>query len=386
MKKFILVIVLALTSFNASTSNRTMTFEHFKKRVESIVSRHGGKFHFNNGEKLENKGIQIINLKIDNEPNGAKMVVAYNFSTQIGTMSCGAIKTVNMIGYGTVADEIREDECFKDVILFYKNNKGVSQQDETNATIAEDYSLAHGMKSAQKKPRPKLVNRETKGGAVIDIFDNGEVIKKENGVIYQVCGDHFSKYDATQEENCIIATNAKVSEDAEKRNQWQTKQIKPESNIDRIKNNNEINSQSLQNEFETSRTDKLNQYDSAINEIKKSAVFNIANTDMMSVIKKISGEINGWVGTVKSITTSHGGTDASISIISSNNVIYRNDSDIPADTSLYNQLSALREGQSVKFSGNIMQGFSVYEHSVTERGSLNEPEFHIDFSSITPIE
>lgn len=95
MKKIILVSVLVLTSINASARDRTMTFEQFKNRVESFSSRHGGKFHFNNGENLENKGIQVINLKIDNDPNGAKMVMAYNFSTQIGGMSCGTIKTVN---------------------------------------------------------------------------------------------------------------------------------------------------------------------------------------------------------------------------------------------------------------------------------------------------
>jgi hypothetical protein len=145
----------------------------------------------------------------------------------------------------------------------------------------------------------------------------------------------------------------------------------------------------IQNEFETSRTTKIDAYNSAINAIQKSIIFNKANADMMNVIEKISGQPTDWVGKIDSIGTSHAGTTASIRILSTNNnyVSYSSASDIRSGTTLYDQISLLTDGQIVKFSGTLKINDLVgaYEGSFTEEGSLKSPCFRIDFNSIDPI-
>lgn len=155
--------------------------------------------------------------------------------------------------------------------------------------------------------------------------------------------------------------------------------------IQSFQSTNKTELKNLQNELEISRTSKFDEYNSAINQIQQSAIFNKANSDMLEVIERISGVIVNWKGRIKSITTSHGGVDARVSIVSTNNVIYRTDSDIQSGTKIYNQLSSLREGQQVKFSGKMTHGGSRgYERSLSERGSLREPEFYVIFDSIEP--
>ena len=139
---------------------------------------------------------------------------------------------------------------------------------------------------------------------------------------------------------------------------------------------------SFQNEFETSRTSKLTAYISAINEIQKSAIFKQANVDTASILSKTGGNIAGWTGKIRSIVTSHGGSDVRVGILTSNNVEYNSDVPIPFGSPIYNQVSTLTKGQPVVFSGRIIQNSGGYERSITEEGSLETPEFNVEFTSI----
>ena len=139
---------------------------------------------------------------------------------------------------------------------------------------------------------------------------------------------------------------------------------------------------SFQDEFEISRTGKLSAYNSAANEIQKSAIFNQANEDTAYNVSKIGGLINRWSGKINSITTSHAGKEALVTILSDNNVEYTSDSEILIDSPIYKKLSTIKEGQHVIFSGKIVPNFNGFERSITEHGSLRKPEFNVEFTSI----
>ena len=142
-----------------------------------------------------------------------------------------------------------------------------------------------------------------------------------------------------------------------------------------------------QSDIEYARVSKLDEYKSTDNEIQRSALFNRANSEMNDAIRRTNGFAKGWVGKIDSITTNHGGTTASVKIRSINNsTSYENITDIPVDSYLYKQLSALTVGQQVTFSGQIMpHDDGIFEWSLTELGSLREPEFKLAFTSIIPF-
>lgn len=140
-----------------------------------------------------------------------------------------------------------------------------------------------------------------------------------------------------------------------------------------------------QEEFELARTSKLAAYSAGINEIQKSAVFNRANEDTDAIVMRYGQRIANWVGRIASITTSHGGKDVSISIESTNGVTYLIDDDALAGSRIYEQVSSLRNGQEVKFSGMLQKRESSrgkWERSLTESGSLDGPVFKVRFESI----
>jgi hypothetical protein len=140
-----------------------------------------------------------------------------------------------------------------------------------------------------------------------------------------------------------------------------------------------------QEEFESARISQLAAYRAAINEIQKSAVFNMANEDTNAIVARYGQRIANWGGRIDSITTSHGGKDVSISIESANGVTYRIDDDAPAGSRIYDQVSSLQKGQEVKFSGVLQKRGSSpdkWERSLTESGSLDGPVFRVRFESI----
>jgi hypothetical protein len=141
----------------------------------------------------------------------------------------------------------------------------------------------------------------------------------------------------------------------------------------------------IQKEFEGLRTSLVTGYDAAINQIQKSAIFEKANSNTGQFISQHGRGIVGWTGKLTRLSSSHGGDTASVEI-SSDGVSYRM-SDIPRSSSPYQQLSTLRAGQMVRFTGQLKNNSSgKWEISLTERGSLTSPEFLIDIQRIESAE
>ncbi|MGK5011781.1 lysozyme inhibitor LprI family protein [Janthinobacterium sp. MDB2-8] len=144
-----------------------------------------------------------------------------------------------------------------------------------------------------------------------------------------------------------------------------------------------LDKSNIQNDFELLRT--KTGYQTALNEIQKSAIFNGATSDTAQFIKEHGQRIVNWTGDITHIATSHGGDEVWTEIVSSNGVSYRMH-DIPDYSPIYRQLSSLREGQTVLFTGVIQQsGSGKWERSFTESGSLKNPEFKIEFENIIAL-
>lgn len=142
-----------------------------------------------------------------------------------------------------------------------------------------------------------------------------------------------------------------------------------------------------QREFEALRTRRLAAYEAGANEIQKSTVFNQANRETADFITRHGTHFSEWSGRMAMLTTSHGGKDAHIKIESPAGVTYRTNDDVPADSPLYKSLGRLREGQQVTFSGILVNKIGQeegWERSFTERGSLQKPEFSVQFDAIEP--
>lgn len=141
--------------------------------------------------------------------------------------------------------------------------------------------------------------------------------------------------------------------------------------------------------FEQARTSKVKAYSKAINEIQQSAIFNQANAETSALISKNGAHFVGWTGILSTISTSHGGKDVFIAIDSSWGASYKINEDVPLSSPIYHQASTLKEGQHVKFSGTLIpadDSLNHWERSLTEIGSLDNPEFRVAFDNIEPIQ
>jgi hypothetical protein len=136
--------------------------------------------------------------------------------------------------------------------------------------------------------------------------------------------------------------------------------------------------------FEQARTNKVKDYNKGSNEIQKSAIFNQANAETANLIAKNGAHFVGWAGKISSLTTSHGGKDVFISIDSPGNATYRINEDAPNGSTIYEQLASMKVGQKVKFSGTLIPSDNSdrWERSITEFGSLTNPEFNVAFDDI----
>ena len=139
-----------------------------------------------------------------------------------------------------------------------------------------------------------------------------------------------------------------------------------------------------QRAVEYPRVSRYEAYKATDNEIQESALFNQANAEMKAAIDRTGAFAKGWVGKIDEIRTDHGGGNARVKIRSSTNSIYQSDEDVPAGSPVYQQLSSLTVGQQVTFSAKLVPHGDGYEWSLTERGSLEEPEFRVVFTSIVP--
>jgi hypothetical protein len=150
----------------------------------------------------------------------------------------------------------------------------------------------------------------------------------------------------------------------------------------------------IQEEFELVRTGQLRSYEHATNEIQSSAIFNQANHETKALISRYGAYLNNWSGRITRISTSHGGGDVSVKITHTSSTydnlteqydggLTKTFDGITSSSPVYKQLSVLKEGDLVLFSGKLMPSSpSIWEYSLTERGSLEAPEFVIRFDSI----
>lgn len=149
---------------------------------------------------------------------------------------------------------------------------------------------------------------------------------------------------------------------------------------------------SEQVEFQEARNTFFNSYENAPNEIKKSDVFNASREHTCSYKQKYGDSFSNWTGTVSTISTDQGGDEVTVfSIVSDEQgipVVYK-ELGIKRGSPLYTQISEFSIGQKVhftfsfedeSFSTNVKECFD--EMSITELGSLEEPEFRVSFKSI----
>ena len=144
-----------------------------------------------------------------------------------------------------------------------------------------------------------------------------------------------------------------------------------------------VKKKDIQNDFELLRTSAG--YEEAKNDIQKSAIFNKANVNTDKFINEHGDILVHWSGKIDRLATSHGGKDAWVTIVSLNGVSYSMH-DISASSSIYPQLSILKEGQNVRFTGTLQRiSEGNWERSLTERGSLDKPEFEVQLETISAL-
>jgi len=141
----------------------------------------------------------------------------------------------------------------------------------------------------------------------------------------------------------------------------------------------------------------LSRYDRAVNEIKKSTIYNEACSLRKSYLKNSSFQFTDWIGKIITISTDQGGDVAYIKLVSKAGefkMVYQtwnnrlsdvfDNTMLKRDSKVYNQVANLQEGDFVKFSGKFLsdEEKGVKEMSISERGCLRYPEFIIKFSNI----
>lgn len=148
-----------------------------------------------------------------------------------------------------------------------------------------------------------------------------------------------------------------------------------------------------QSTFENARIGRLAAYENAPNEIKKSQIFNEANAETVRVALSSKERIDGWIAKVVSIETSQGGDDVKIQLQSPLKSLYRSETTlgfgIPKNDPVYNQIAELKQGDLARFSGSLVRNpmtlkdpKPIFERSLTEEGSLEEPEYEVKISDI----
>jgi len=137
----------------------------------------------------------------------------------------------------------------------------------------------------------------------------------------------------------------------------------------------------------------VKQYEAAPNELKKSALRSERRKALASALQTF--EFTDWVGTIVTMeTTSEGKAHLAIKLQSCPIKIqnWNNElSDLGSNTliakgsDLFNAVADLAEGKVVKVSGTFRKGAKdhIEEQSLTEDGSMTEPEFTVKFSKVS---
>ncbi|SFU00101.1 hypothetical protein SAMN04487956_14916 [Halomonas saccharevitans] len=143
-----------------------------------------------------------------------------------------------------------------------------------------------------------------------------------------------------------------------------------------------------QQEFLSVMANAAAEYDDAPNELVQSRI----DRERKSASREFVGDgglVTNWVGILESLGT-NGDGNGIVTIRANEQVVFKtwnnalSDIDartlIPHDSELYETLAGLSKGAAVSFSGRLID-----EGSMTEKGSVMEPEFIVRFSSITPL-
>ncbi|TYP95426.1 hypothetical protein LX73_0729 [Fodinibius salinus] len=134
-------------------------------------------------------------------------------------------------------------------------------------------------------------------------------------------------------------------------------------------------------------------YNEAKNDIKKSEVFNQVNEEKRKFAQSLNWEVTNWRGNIMSISTNEGGDYADVEITTVYDDIEISFEDerpfgvgsggVSNSESVFNDLSNLKEGNAVIFSGKLYKGKKgIEEMSITEHGSICAPEFNFDLTSV----
>lgn len=138
-------------------------------------------------------------------------------------------------------------------------------------------------------------------------------------------------------------------------------------------------------------------YRAGANQIQRSMAFNTCNKARTTFAA--NSPIRGWLGRIETISTNQGADVVSLRIATSVDgfdVGYRtvnnrvsdvgSGSLITPDNSLFSVLAGMQEGEVVEFDGDFLQDPSgergVWESSLTEAGSMEEPGFNLRFTAI----
>ena len=134
------------------------------------------------------------------------------------------------------------------------------------------------------------------------------------------------------------------------------------------------------------------QYNSAPNELKKSAI-RVSRKNRLQTLEPNLG-FNGWIGQIAEMsTTAKGNASLKITLpgglvtIATRNNELSDAGDntlIPINSELFNRVADFRTGMTVKVSGRFLPGDDDYlmEASLTEAGSMTEPEFVVQFNQV----
>lgn len=148
-----------------------------------------------------------------------------------------------------------------------------------------------------------------------------------------------------------------------------------------------------QQNFINAVTSVMTDYKSAPNELKKSAVRKTRREKIRAALNGKRKVVN-WVGTLKNMSTTSKrnayvsirpeGSDFCIQTWNNELSDFIDKTLIPEESKLYNEVADIEKGNEVFFSGSFVQSDDdfVGEQSMTEKGSMLDPEFSFRFSEI----
>lgn len=150
---------------------------------------------------------------------------------------------------------------------------------------------------------------------------------------------------------------------------------------------------SQQQEFIDSIQSFIREYRSAPNELKKSAIRTKRKNAIKAVLKG-NLKVHNWIGELKTMETNSEGK-AIVSVVLKGSKIrvqtwnnfasdFIDNTLIEQGTQLFNKIAELSKGSEVVFSGAFISSEEDYigEQSLTEKGSMTEPEFTLKFYDI----